>query len=61
MALLNEHGINVPLSPGKRIAGVNYTHLSNVELKNTWSYTSIGPYIFMAWCLAQDASSLLST
>jgi hypothetical protein len=26
---------------------------SSVEIKNTWSYTSTPPYVFMAWCLIQ--------
>jgi hypothetical protein len=24
---------------------------SSAEVKNAWSYTSIPPYVFMAWCL----------
>jgi hypothetical protein len=27
---------------------------SIVEVKNAWSYTSILPYVFMAWCLVKD-------
>jgi len=24
---------------------------SSAEVKDPWSYTSIPPYVFMAWCL----------
>jgi len=23
---------------------------SSAEIKNAWSYTSISPYVFVAWC-----------
>jgi hypothetical protein len=26
---------------------------SSPEVKNTWGYTAISPYVFMAWCLVK--------
>jgi hypothetical protein len=30
---------------------------SNVEVKNTWNYTSTPQYVFMAWCLAKEKNN----
>ena len=39
--------------PGTKRPGreINHSFLSDVEVKNEWSYTSVapGPYAFMAW------------
>jgi hypothetical protein len=31
---------------------------SSAEVKNAWSYTSITPYVFMAWCLVRHRTRL---
>jgi hypothetical protein len=31
----------------------DYSPPSSAEVKNTWSYTSTPPYVFMAWCLVK--------
>jgi hypothetical protein len=35
-------------SPGRR--GGKPAPLSSAEVKNTWTYTSTSPYVFMTWC-----------
>jgi len=32
----------------------NNSHPYIIDVKNTWSYTSIPPYVFMAWCLIKQ-------
>jgi hypothetical protein len=41
------------LSPAIKRLGREADHSSpsRAEVKNAWSYTSIPPYVFMAWCL----------
>jgi hypothetical protein len=34
---------------------------SSAEVKNAWSYTSIPPYVFMAWCLVKYRESFSFT
>jgi hypothetical protein len=36
--------------PGRE---VDHTPLPSAEVKNTWSYPSIPPYVFMAWFLVE--------
>jgi antirestriction protein ArdC len=36
----------------------NHPPPSGVEVKNTWSYTSIPTYIFMAWCSVKQCVHL---
>jgi hypothetical protein len=44
------------LIPGAKRPGreSDYSHLSNAEVKNTWSYTSSPQYVFMVWCLLKN-------
>jgi hypothetical protein len=32
------------------VSEADHTPHSSAEVKNAWSYTSIPPYAFMAWC-----------
>jgi len=43
------------LTNGYRVPGREADHSAptNDEVKNAWSYTSIPPYVFMAWCLVK--------
>jgi hypothetical protein len=31
----------------------NHLHPSRAEVKNAWSYTSVSPYVFMAWYIGK--------
>jgi len=50
---------NRAVSPGlKRTeCAPDHTRRSSVEVKNSWSYTSTPPYVFMTWCLAKYTMS----
>jgi hypothetical protein len=37
----------------------DYSHPSRAEAKNTWRYTSIRSYGFMAWCLIEDGDLIV--
>jgi len=41
------------LTPGVKWTGLEADHSPppSAEVKNTWSYISTPPYVFMAWCL----------
>jgi hypothetical protein len=43
------------LSLGVKWRGIESDNspLSNAEVKNSWSYNSTPPYVFMAWCLVK--------
>jgi hypothetical protein len=51
--------------PGLLLSGVKRLerqadHLppSSAEVKNVWSYTTLPPYVFMAWCLMKHRINL---
>jgi glutathionyl-hydroquinone reductase len=41
--------------------GTDHSVASSAEVKNVWSYTSIPPYAFMAWCSVKRRDSLTFT
>jgi hypothetical protein len=45
--------------PGVERPGPEADHSppTSAEVKNTWIYTSIPPYVSMAWCLAKYAGN----
>jgi hypothetical protein len=51
------------LSSGVRRQGreVNPFLPSSAEVKNAWSYTSIPPYVFMAWCILKHRDNFRLT
>jgi hypothetical protein len=48
------------LSPGVKrpLLEANHSSRSSAEVKNAWSYTSIHPNVFMAWCLVKHRDNL---
>jgi hypothetical protein len=48
-------GHSLPGNKASR-AQADHLHPSGAEVKNAWSYTSIPPYVFMAWCLVKYRS-----
>jgi hypothetical protein len=49
-------GTRAPSSGPGNEAG--HSPIFSAKVKNTWSYTTIPPYIFMAWCLVKHVICL---
>jgi len=47
-------------TPGVKRLGreADHSHPSSTEIKNEWNYNSTPPYVFMAWCLIKQETSL---
>jgi hypothetical protein len=56
-------GVPVVLSPGVKLPGRKSDNKSSssIEVKNAWSYTSIIPYVIMAWCFVKHRDNVTFT
>jgi hypothetical protein len=42
-------------------AWADHSRPPSVDVKNAWSYTSIPPYVSMAWCLVKQRDTFTLT